>query len=182
VKILNFSLFYGELTHKVNLDLGLYIISKNGNQIKSSKILNCKHGISWEYNTIKKDLLEVIIQEEGKRIIGYPSPNMDVMAVLYPWNSEYYPAPKNMVIYNVDGTIKHILSPPNLVSEKAKQIQKNPFEENKTGTFLNVRWATKNLNKPVFVVDIQFGGEWVETWELDPYKGEFKHLLHTWRM
>ena len=147
MKILNFCLIYNKIKHKVNLELGLYVIFKMKKGGISSNIINYNHGISWEYNSPEKDLKEVSLIENEKKIIGYPSPDMKYMVVLFHRNSKFYLHPNNLVVFYPNGEIKQVIKVPELVSDKAIKNAQNPFGEHKEGGFENIRWHKKIIKK-----------------------------------
>ncbi|MDO6515847.1 hypothetical protein [Zobellia uliginosa] len=176
MRIKNLSLLYRDLIHEVNLDLGLYIESINVNKVESSVLRNYNHGISWKYQTVEKDLLEIKLMEKEKRILAYPSPDMKYMVVLFDRNSQYHPHPNNLVVFYANGEEKQVVKVPELISDRAIKNSNNPFGVDKEGSFENIWWHKKE-NEKKMAVDIHFAWENTETREFDPETGQFGSLI-----
>lgn len=162
----------GELSVGVGIDIFKNFSRENR---KKSIYTSIPTGFCWEYHTAKGDLHEVEIFEDNKNIFAYPSPNMDLMIVLFDYNSNHYPHPNNLVVFEPNGKVKHIVSVPKLLSEEAKRNADNPFGERKEGVFYKIGWIEeKDL---IMYVNIDFGCEMTEVREFDPYNGVIGKII-----
>ena len=169
----NFRRKLGELTIGIAVDRFEKFSKENR---KKAIYTSISTGICWEYHNQEGDLREVEIFEDGKNLFAYPSPDIKYMIVLFDRNSEYYPHPKNLVVFYPNGKIKHIVGLPELISEYAIVNTNNPMGVDKSGYFKGMGWLEKN-EKVIMKVDIHFAWENTETREFNPETGEFGELI-----
>ncbi|ADB40282.1 hypothetical protein [Spirosoma linguale] len=106
--------------------------------------------------------------------------NEKVLAV-YEGNSSY-PFPKNAIIYNVDGSIHKVLTPPILIGSLASKYDK-PIEGSCFGG-LYPSWYTNSKGEKVVGIAIKFPpqyrniyGDFFEVREINLESGEFGEVL-----
>jgi hypothetical protein len=172
-------LFYfypGQEDHIVNV--GVQQSHYTGKGIGS----NFNHGVKWKYESLeysnwlsksfhcekkmKKKTIELF--EEMVTIMAYPSPDYKYIVASYIGISQKFPMPNNAVIYNLDGSINKILTPPILINEywHTSSIRGE--------CFFNMGWDIKD-GKVFLCFHIAVGFDWVEVRELNAETGEFSN-------
>jgi hypothetical protein len=133
-------------------------------------------GIKW-----MSENREIVIYEQNIYIWGLPSPDLEKVIVIYPMDHSAYPAPNNAAIHNADGSVYMQLSPPQLISDLAKQQQerdpKGPFKVH----FEDVSWQYNNSGEVVVCISIAYNRDWHEDRELNTETGEFGECLNSGR-
>jgi hypothetical protein len=156
----------------INLGIKAIIFEGNEDEDISNYYGSRTKGLSWLY-----DDKQVKIMEEGFKIQGYPSTDLQKVIVIYPMNHGTYPAPNNAVIHNADGSVYMQLSPPELISDLAKQQQ----ERDPKGPFMvyfeNVSWGYDSNSNTVVAISIGYNWNWREQRALNPETGEFGECL-----
>jgi hypothetical protein len=135
-------------------------------------------GITWNFGNNLVQILEV-----GKKIEGFPTPDLKQVIVIYPFDHPVYPAPLNAVIYNANGEKTMQLKVPKLISPIAnerKSRMKNHSISN-DASFRGVYWDKDDQGKISTVVTIDFDWEWWESRILNPETGEFGECLSSGR-
>ncbi len=121
---------------------------------------------------------ETILYEPFQRLIGWPTPSLDSVVVIYPTDHPQYNAPNNAVVYQADGSIKFQLQMPSLISEVArKQVGSMKsggiFDE----YFEKVDWDTDSNGQTQIAITIAFNQDWWEKRILDTKKGTFGECI-----
>jgi len=138
---------------------------------------NLTQGVRWEFLNREIEIFEI-----GQSISGYPTPDMEKVVVIYPYNHAVYPSPSNALIYSADGNIRHHLKVPKLISELAMQRQRFMNYEGPLKLYFDgVSWAKNSRGETVTAVTIGFDRDWLEQRELDPDTGEFGECLSSGR-
>jgi hypothetical protein len=128
-------------------------------------------GVSWVHNSEN-----LTIMEKGVQLKGLPSPDHGKVIVIYPIHHSKFPAPKNAVVYNDNGSIHKILQTPKLISEIAKKrLHRIVKSSDPSITFFEgVQWHQEELNHQIVpVLRIGFDMDWHEERILEPHTGEF---------
>ena len=136
-------------------------------------INNTPQGLRWDF--LGK---EVRLFEKSISLFGLPTPNLQRVIVIYPYDHPVYPEPGNGVIYNADGSIHLQLKVPKLISPLAKQ--RAPFMNYEAPLklyFDRVRWAKNGKGEVITAVQIGFDRDWLEERELNTETGEFGECL-----
>lgn len=158
--------FYNDITHPINIGVGVYSYGIPEDSYYISELSNCLHGVRWQYENKTIELYE-----EGVRINAYPSPDYKYIIAVYRNRSKLFSYPDNCVVYNLDGSIHKRISTPLLF---------NPRSNNKRGEcFYTVDWAKKE-DEIVVELWVSDGGvywEWIERIEFNPETGEFGEFL-----
>jgi hypothetical protein len=140
-------------------------------------INNLPQGLKWEFLGREIKLLENSIS-----LFGLPTPDMQRVVVVYPYDHPIYPSPGNAVIYNADGSIHKHLRVPKLISELAKQRERfMNYEAPLKLYFDRVGWARNSKGEIITAVQIGFDRDWLEERELNPDTGEFGECLSSGR-
>jgi hypothetical protein len=134
-------------------------------------------GLRWDFAG-----KEIKLFERPLSLYGLPSPDLQRVVVIYPFNHPVYSEPRNAVIYNADGSIHLQLVAPKLISPMAKQRERfMNYEAPLKLYFDRVRWAKNNKEEIVTAVQIGFDRDWLEERELNPETGEFGKCLSSGR-
>lgn len=141
-------------------------------------INNNPQGLKWEFQN-----KEIKFFENPFSLFGLPTPQLDKVILIYPYDHPKYKAPQNAVIYNDDGSIYMQLKIPELISSTAKErksrIKKfNPMND---AYFRGVYWSKDGKGNLITVVSIDFDWEWWESRVLNPETGEFGECIDSGR-
>lgn len=129
-------------------------------------------GLKWTFNES-----EIYINDSAYRIWGLPSPDLQKVIVIYPMDHGTYPAPNNAVIHNADGSVYMQLSPPELISDLAKQQQERDPKGSFMVYFEDVSWGYDSNSNTVVAISIGYNWNWREQRALNPETGEFGECL-----
>ena len=124
--------------------------------------------------------------EQGQKLHGYPTSDVERVVVIYPMDHAKYRAPSNAVIYNADGSVHMQLKAPEPISELSKTQTRNMTETRDFNPphrlyFDRVLWAKNNEGETITVVKIGFDRDWWEERELNPVTGEYGKCLGSGR-
>lgn len=145
-------------------------------------IMNCRHGVKWQYESSKcskwisklfcgkKRLIKRSIElfEEDVTIMAYPSPDYKFIITVYGFHSKLFPPPSNAVVYNLDGSVHKILTPPIVIN---KDIW--GYKAVKGEYFDNINWDIKEGKIILYLTLAVRNTSWVEARELNPETGKF---------
>ncbi|GHV15278.1 hypothetical protein FACS1894169_06160 [Bacteroidia bacterium] len=120
-----------------------------------SKLFHCRR-------KLKKRIIELF--EENVTIIAYPSPEYKYIIAIYS-GSHNFPIPNNAVVYNLDGSIHKILTPPKVIND----FFQGGDPQGKS--FYNVNWDIKD-GKIFLCLTINIF-DMMEVRELNAETGEF---------
>ncbi len=112
-KIENFS-FLNSTGVELKVDFGYQIddiFKKNSEENVKKFYDGSAKGVKWTYNR-----KEVVI--EGC-FFAYPSVDENYIIAIYPLEDKEFPSPNNAVVYNLDGSLHKVLTPPKLISRLA---------------------------------------------------------------
>jgi hypothetical protein len=140
-------------------------------------INNVTQGVRWDFSR-----KEIKLFEKGISIFGTPTPDMQKVVAIYPYDHTVYPSPINALIYNADGSIYKRLRVPKLVSDLARQRERFMNYEAPLKLYFDwVRWARNTKGNIVVAVRIGFDRDWLEERELNFETGEFGECLSSGR-
>jgi hypothetical protein len=179
-KIENFS-FFNSTGVELKVDFGYQIddIFKNNSEENVQNFYDgSAKGVKWTYNG-----KEVVI---NRCFFAYPSADENYIIAIYPLEDKGFPSPNNAVVYNLDGSLHKVLTPPRLVSQLAIDrlgIDNPPKPYAPDSIFFNnVKWDKDNNGKIVTSVWIGYDREWHENRVLIPATGEFGECLGSGRL
>lgn len=135
-------------------------------------------GVIWTYNGNEIS--------KNRCFFAYPTvDNLHVVAI-YPLEDIEFPSPHNAVIYNADGSLHKVLTPPKLISQLAinrlgKDNPPQPYAPDSI-YFERVRWDKNSQGELVTSVWIGYDREWHENRVLDPETGEFGESIGSGRL
>jgi hypothetical protein len=140
-------------------------------------------GVKWRYG--KND---VLISSDNIISHVYPSHNLKYMIVVYN-NYSTYKTPYNAIVYNEDGSIHKILTPPPFRSKlildrlKIDNVKNPPLHIREDGVYFDgISWGHNSKKQLVTLIDIGYDREYIETRVLYPKTGEFGELLSARRL
>lgn len=129
---------------------------------------------------------------EGREIIidgcffAYPSVAENYIIAIYPLEDSEFPSPNNAVVYNLDGSLHRVLTPPELISELAiKRLgADNPPEPYAPESvfFDRVKWDKDSSGNLITSIWIGYDREWHENRVLNPFTGEFGECVGSGRL
>ena len=131
-------------------------------------INNAPQGLRWEF--LGK---EIKFFEKPISLFGLPTPNLQRVVVVYPYDHQTYTSPNNAVIYNNDGSFYIQLKCPQLISDLAKKSRLIPFGL----YFERVAWSKDSKGDIITSISIGYNRDWWESRVLNPETGEFGELL-----
>ena len=151
--------------------------------------LNLEKDIQINYNSSSKGAKWTFLDKNvviNKCRFAYPSVDEKFIIAIYPLEDIDFPSPNNAVIYNLDGSIHKVLSPPKLISELAiKRLGKDnpPMAFAPDSIYFNhVNWQKDSSGNVVTSIWIGYDREWHENRELNPHTGEFGQCLGSGRL
>jgi len=159
---------------EMEVNLGLSVSHYLGPNVG---IVNYNHGIRWCF-----EAREIEIFERDTTIYGYPDPLFQKIITVY-ISSKKYPFPANAVIYNLDGSVHKVLSPPiligNLSSYSINPLRGHHFGGLLPGWDINSKGEKiQTLTTMHSVSPINFRYEsFYEVREVDVETGEFGELI-----
>jgi hypothetical protein len=130
-------------------------------------------GVAW----INQDN-KIIFLEEGIRIFGLPTPDMEKAVLIYPREHSKFRFPCNSVVYNSDGTFHLQLREPVLISKAYRERTK--YMNYKTADWLwydHVLWRKDVGGNIALVVRIGFDRDWYEERVLNVETGHLGELI-----
>lgn len=138
---------------------------------------NTPQGLRWDFQGNGITLFEKPVS-----LFGLPTPDLQRVVVIYPYDHSRYPSPVNAVVYNANGSIHKQLKVPKLISELAKQRERfMNYEAPLKLYFDRVSWAKNSKGDTVMAIQIGFDRDWVEQRELNAETGEFGACLSSGR-
>lgn len=170
--------YYTEDGVSLNLNLGVkgYLFDGNKSEDISLYYKSSNSAIRWFHRSKR-----IEISEPKCYLVGYPSPSLEKVIIIYPMNHKSFGAPENAIIYNADGSLYCRLKIPALVSEIAKKREEFHHGRFSMVHFDNVKWAKNNKGEIVSAITISFDRDWQETRELIIETCEFGECLSSGR-
>lgn len=161
----------------LNLSMDKALFAGNDRADISAFYKSSSNGVKW-YNETKG---EITFLESDIYLVGYPTPDMEKVIIIYPMDHDTYHAPNNAIIYNADGSVHIQLHAPEPISELSKTRARNlamtkSFNPPYRLYFDGVSWANVKGNVET-VVKIGFDRDWWEERVLYPETGEFGECL-----
>lgn len=160
----------------INLGIDVYMFEGNDESLISNFYKNQSKGVRWVY---KNQMISFF--EKGNKIYGIPTPDLMKVVVIYPMQHTQYSSPRNVVIYNADGSMYCRPKIPELISEIAKK--REDFHKGNFALvhFDNVRWRKNSKGEIVTAITISFDRDWFETREFNVETCEFSECLTSGR-
>lgn len=170
----DFSFQKGELIIPISLGYRLSIFEKVEDNL-ANKFVNSSSSQIVKWINIKKEI------QIRRSFFAYPSVDMNYVIAIYSEIDLEYPSPNNAVIYNADGSLHKILTPPKLISKLAIERlgENNPPQSYAPDSlfFNHVKWDKDSKGDLITSVWIGYHREWHENRVLNPVTGEFGECI-----
>lgn len=141
------------------------------------------HGLQWEFEG-----RIIRLRRHNKALYGRPSPAMDKFVVVYPRDDKQFPAPRNLVVYNPDGSIHCRPETPTLTTPEdhfpyddfARKRNFKPFGLSRAFDNVNLNTKAGHVGMHVYL-DMGFNGAY-EIRQFNPYTGQCEDWLNSVRL
>jgi hypothetical protein len=120
-------------------------------------------GVCW----IDSDNIYHELYQETGNIETWPTKSMELLVAIYPSKSTIFPFPKNIVVYNADGSIRHNVEAPDLEIQpeywkmgnpKIKGIPHALYPDENSEKFNNETIKIEFFEKNVYINEIRYNG------------------------